>query len=107
MSRLTPKIKINDTVMVIAGKEKGKKGRVLKVFPSENRVVVEKVNFIKKHARPSQKHRQGGIIEKEGALDISKVMIYCKKCDRPVKVGHSVLQDGSKQRFCRRCEETL
>ncbi len=101
------KIRINDTVVVIAGKEKGKKGRVLKVQPAENRVIVEQVNFVKRHSRPSQKQRQGGIVEKEGPLNVSKVMVYCKKCDRGTKVGQTVLEDGKKQRFCRRCKETF
>ena len=101
------KVKVNDTVVIISGKEKGKKGKVLKVFPRKNRVIVEKVNFIKRHSRPTQKQRQGGIIEKEGSIDLSKVMIYCKKCDQPVKLGNMVLQDGTKQRFCRRCQETI
>ncbi len=107
MAKTSTKVKKNDTVVIITGKEKGKKGRVLKVHPADNRVVVEKVNFIKKHKRPSQKQRKGGIIEKEGPIDLSKVMILCKKCDRPTKVGQVVLEDGKKQRFCRRCKETL
>lgn len=106
-TKVSTKIKTNDTVVVIAGKEKGKKGRVLKVHPAVNRVVVEKINFVKRHQRPSQKQRKGGIIEKEGAIDLSKVMVYCKKCDRPSRLGLVVLEDGKKQRFCRRCRETL
>lgn len=101
------KVRKNDTVVVIAGKEKGKRGRILKIHPSENRVFVEKVNFIKRHQRPTQKQRKGGIIEKEGPIDLSKVMVYCKKCDRPTKIGMITLEDGKKQRFCRRCKETL
>lgn len=101
------KVKTNDIVVVTSGKEKGKKGRVLKVFPADSKVIVEKINFIKRHSRPSQKQRQGGIIEKEGCINLSNVMVYCKKCDRGTKVGHVVLEDGRKQRFCRRCKETL
>ena len=79
-------IKVNDTVAVIAGKEKGKRGRVLMVLPAEERVIVEKVNFIKRHTKPSQKQRQGGIIEKEGPIHLSNVQLYCKKCGKPVRV---------------------
>jgi len=107
MKATTTKVRVNDTVVVISGREKGKKGRVLRVAPAENRVVVEKVNFIKRHQRPTQKQRKGGIIEKEGPLDLSKVMVFCKKCDQPTKVGRKVLADGAKQRFCRRCQENL
>jgi large subunit ribosomal protein L24 len=107
MEKTKTKVRVNDTVEVIAGREKGKKGRVLKVLPAENRVIVEKINFIKRHRRPTQKQRQGGIVEKEGSLDLSKVMVYCKKCDRSTKVGQAVLEDGKKQRFCRRCKEPL
>jgi large subunit ribosomal protein L24 len=107
MKATTTKVKTNDTVVVISGKEKGKRGRVLKVYPADHRVVVEKVNFIKRHRRPTQKQRQGGIIEKEGPIHLSKVQVYCKKCDRATKIGQAVLEDGNKQRFCRRCKETL
>ncbi len=107
MAKTGTKVKKNDIVVVISGKEKGKKGRVLKVHPAEGRLVVEKVNFIKRHQRPTQKQRKGGIIEKEGPIQMSKIMILCKKCDRPTKVGVAVLEDGKKQRFCRRCKETL
>lgn len=107
MTKTRTKVRKNDVVIITTGREKGKKGRVLKVFPSENKVIVEKVNFIKRHSRPSQKHRQGGIIEKEGFIDLSKVMIYCKKCDRGSKIGQIVLDDGKKQRFCRCCKETF
>ncbi|HEY5998867.1 MAG TPA: 50S ribosomal protein L24 [bacterium] len=96
-------IKINDTVAVIAGKEKGKRGRVLKVLPAEGRVIVEKVNFIKRHTKPSQKHRQGGIIEKEGPIHLSNVQPYCKKCGKPVRVRALTGVGGEKSRACARC----
>jgi large subunit ribosomal protein L24 len=107
MKASATKIRTNDTVVVISGKEKGKHGRVLRVNPDDNRVVVEKVNFIKRHRKPSQKQRKGGIIEVEGPLELSKVQVLCKKCDRPTRIGQVVLEDGKKQRFCRRCKETL
>jgi large subunit ribosomal protein L24 len=100
-------IKRNDTVQVIAGKEKGKRGKVLIVLPARQRVIVERVNFIKRHQRPTQKVRQGGIIEREGSLHVSNVMLVCGKCDKPTRTGMQVLADGRRVRVCKRCRETL
>jgi large subunit ribosomal protein L24 len=100
-------IKRNDTVVVIAGKEKGKRGKVLIVLPERQRVVVERVNFIKRHQRPTQKIRQGGIIEREGSLHVSNVMLVCGKCDKPTRPTTQVLADGRRVRVCRKCRETL
>ena len=96
-------IKVNDTVAVVTGKEKGKRGRVLMVLPEKERVIVEKVNFIKRHTKPSQKQRQGGIIEREGAIHVSNVQPYCKKCGKPVRLRHLTGTDGTKSRACARC----
>jgi len=93
--------------MVIAGKEKGKKGRVLAVYPEEGRIIVEKLNIIKRHQRPTQKQRQGGIIEREGPIHISNVMLLCGRCDRPTRVSYSVLEGGKKIRMCKRCGEAI
>ncbi len=102
------KIKKNDIVLVIAGKDKGKTGKVLKVIPKKNRVVVEKVNFIKKHVRPNpQKGIQGGTLEKEAPIHISNVMYFCSNCGTGVRVGFRVLDDGSKVRYCKKCGTTL
>ena len=100
-------IKVNDTVSVIAGSEKGKKGKVLKVFPDANRVIVEKINFIKRHTRPTQQNKQGGIVEKEAAIHASNVMVYCKKCSRPVRLRRLRGADGVKNRACARCGDIL
>jgi len=100
-------VKKNDLVMVIAGKEKGKTGKILKIISKKNRVVVEKVNFIKRHQRPTGQIRQGGIIEKEGPIQVSSVMIMCSKCNRPVRIGKRVLEDGKKVRVCKKCGEDL
>jgi large subunit ribosomal protein L24 len=100
-------IKRNDTVQVIAGKEKGKRGKVLIVLPERQRVIVERVNFIKRHQRPTQKVRQGGIIEREGSLHVSNVMLVCGKCDKPTRTAMQVLADGRRVRVCKRCRETL
>ncbi|HHS13582.1 MAG TPA: 50S ribosomal protein L24 [bacterium] len=101
------KIIKNDTVLVVSGNYKGKKGKVLKVFPKENRVIVEGVNFIKRHTRPTQKNQQGGIIEKEAPIHISNLMVVCPKCDTPTRLGRKVLDDGKRIRTCRRCGEML
>ena len=100
-------IKRNDTVVVIAGKEKGKRGKVLAVLPQKDRVIVERVNFIKRHQRPTQRVRQGGIIEREGSLHLSNVMLLCGKCGKPTRTGTQRLADGRRARVCRRCGETL
>jgi large subunit ribosomal protein L24 len=107
MSRPHFRIKKNEEVEVIAGREKGKRGKVLKVIPKKERVVVEKVNFIKRHTRPGARSRQGGIVEKEGPLHISNVMLVCSKCERAVRVGYKILDDQRKVRHCRRCGEIL
>ncbi|MGW8208397.1 MAG: 50S ribosomal protein L24, partial [Syntrophobacteria bacterium] len=91
-------IKKNDTVMVIAGKEKGKSGKVLRILPKKDRAVVEKVNFIKRHMRPGPHSRQGGIVEKENPINISNLMVVCGKCTDPTRVGRRVLEDGSRVR---------
>ena len=101
MHKKHPKIKKNDKVIVIIGKEKGKIGTVLKVDSEKSRVIVEKVNMVKKHARPSAKTAQGGIIEKEAPLNISNVMIVCNKCAEPTRIGNRRLEDGSKVRVCK------
>jgi large subunit ribosomal protein L24 len=100
-------IKKNDTVLVIAGKEKGKSGRVLSFYPSKGRLLVEKVNMIKKHMKPSRKYSQGGIIEKEAPLNISNVMLVCPKCNKPTRISNTLLQDGRKVRMCKKCNEVM
>jgi large subunit ribosomal protein L24 len=100
-------IKKDDFVKVIAGKDRGKQGRVLRVFPKEGRLIVERLNMIKRHTRPTQQMQQGGIIEREGKMHISNVMLVCTRCERGVRVGHRQLEDGTKVRVCRRCGEGL
>jgi large subunit ribosomal protein L24 len=101
------KVVKNDTVLVISGNYKGKKGKVLKVFPKENRVIVEGVNFIKRHTKPSQKNQQGGIVEKEAPINVSNLLVVCPKCDTPTRLGRKVLNDGKRVRICRNCSEML
>jgi large subunit ribosomal protein L24 len=100
------RIKKNDNVMVITGKDKGKTGKVLRINRKTDRIVVEKVNMIKRHVKPSQKTK-GGIMERENPIAVSNVMIYCDKCSKPVRVGKKLLEDGKKIRYCRKCEEVI
>ena len=100
-------VRRGDTVGVIAGKERGKRGKVLGVLRDSSRVVVEHLNMIKRHQRPTQKLRQGGIIEREGPLAVSNVLLVCGRCNRPVRVGIKVLNDGRKVRACKRCGESV
>lgn len=102
-----PGLKKGDTVQVIAGREKGKIGKVLEVRPEREQVLVEKINIVKRHQKPSQKQRQGGIIEKEGPLHVSNVMPVCPACGKPTRVGKKMLTDGTKLRVCKRCGESL
>ena len=100
-------IRKDDTVVVITGKDKGKKGKVLSTHPAAGKVVVEGVNFATKHVKPRKMGDPGGIIEAEGAMYVSKVQVICPACKKPTRVGHKKLADGSKQRICKRCGETL
>jgi len=100
------RLKKGDMVKVEAGKEKGKTGKIMKIIRKEGKVIVEKVNFVKKHQKPDAKGK-GGIVEKEGPLQMSNVMFLCSKCDRGVKVGYKILDDGKKVRICKKCQEIL
>lgn len=101
------RVRKNDVVQVTSGKEKGKRGKILRVLPEKGRVLIEKLNIIKRHQRPTQQIRQGGIIEKEAPLHVSKVLIVCTKCDRGVRIKFKHLQDGKKARVCGKCGEVL
>jgi len=101
------KIRKNDTVLVIAGKDKGKKGKVRFAYPEDERLLVEGVNFIKKHARATGRVRQAGIIEREVPISVSDVMLLCAKCNHPARVGFRFLEDGRKVRVCRSCHEVI
>jgi large subunit ribosomal protein L24 len=100
-------VRKGDTVVVVAGKERGKRGKVLRVLPEEGRVVVERINMVKKHQRPTQKVRQGGIIEREGAIHLSNVMLVDPSSDKPTRVGMKALSDGKKVRVAKRSGEML
>ena len=100
-------IKKDDTVLIISGKEKDKRGRVLSVNPSKNMLLVERINIIKKHMKPSRKYAQGGIIEKEAPLHISNVMLICPKCSKPTRMSSTMLSGGKRVRVCRKCKEVI
>ena len=100
-------IRKNDTVLVIAGKDKGKKGRVRFAYPKDERLLVEGINFIKKHSRARGRVRQAGIIEREATISVSDVMLLCNKCNHPARVGFRFLADGRRVRFCRSCGEVI
>ena len=100
-------VKKGDTVVVITGKDKGKKGKVLQVIPKENRVVVEGVNIVKRHTKPSQANPQGGILEKAAPIHSSNVMMWCSKCDSGVRVRTQVAENGDKAKTCASCGQNL
>jgi large subunit ribosomal protein L24 len=104
---MAAKVRKNDTVQVIAGRDKGKKGKVTRVIPKEERVVVEGVNIRKRHARARRPGEQGGIIEFPAPLHVSNVAVVCAKCGRPARVGFRILADGTKVRYCKRCDEVI
>ena len=107
MFKKQPLIRKNDKVVVRAGKEKGKIGTVLKVDSEHGRVVVEKVNVVKRHSKPGGSNAQGGIIEKEAPVHLSNVMLVCTKCAEASRVGKKRLEDGSKVRVCKKCGEFI
>jgi large subunit ribosomal protein L24 len=100
------KLKKGDTVKVLSGKDKGKTGKIIRVIPEEDRVIVEKINLIKKHKRPDQKSK-GGILEKEAPLHVSKVGLLCGKCNKSVRVRSKIIEDGKKVRLCSQCNEVI
>jgi large subunit ribosomal protein L24 len=99
-------LKKGDLVKVIAGKEKGRTGKILKTIREKDRVVVEKLNLLKKHKRADAKSK-GGVIEKEGSIHASNVLLICNKCDTGVRLGYKILEDGKKVRVCKKCNEIL
>lgn len=96
-------VKKGDTVFVLSGKDRGKKGKVLKVIPDDMMVLVEGVNMVTKHAKPRGRYQQGGIIHQESPISSSKVMYYCDKCGKPSKISKKILESGQKARVCGKC----
>lgn len=101
------KIRKNDTVLVITGKDKGKKGKVRFAYPKEQELLIEGVNFIKKHSRAKGAARQAGIIDLEAPIHVSNVMLLCNKCNKPSRIGFAKLEDGRRVRICRSCREVI
>ena len=107
MRKKHPFIKKDDKVIILTGKEKGKIGTVLKVDVEKGRVIVEKINMVKRHSRPGGRSAQGGIVEKEAPIHISNIMLVCNKCAEPSRIGKRILEDGSKVRVCKKCGQLL
>ncbi len=100
-------VKKNDMVKITAGKERGKTGKVLRVLSGKGRVVVESLNIIKRHTRPNQLNPEGGIVEREAPLSISNVMLVCGSCNQATRTGVRLLEDGTKTRYCKKCNESV
>ncbi|NLN48519.1 MAG: 50S ribosomal protein L24 [Clostridiales bacterium] len=100
-------VKKGDQVVVISGKDKGKKAKVLVALPKEGKIIVEGVNMSKKHKKPSGQMQQGGIINQESPINASKAMLWCDRCKKGVRIGKKILQDGTKVRYCKSCGEML
>jgi large subunit ribosomal protein L24 len=101
-------VKKNDQVLVITGKDRGTRAKVLRIVASKGKAVVERVNLVKRHTRPNpNKGIQGGILEKEAPLPVAKLMVICPECGEPTRVGHKRLEDGRGQRFCKKCDATF
>ena len=100
-------VRKEDTVVVLTGRNQGKRGRVIGVLPAKKKVIVEGVNVQKKHMKPNKQYQQGGIIEKEAPINVSNVMLVCPKCDAPTRIGNSILEDGRKLRACKKCKEVM
>ncbi len=107
MASVKMHVKKDDMIKVMAGKERGKSGKVLRVFPEKGRVVVEGLNVVKRHTRPSQLNPEGGIVEKEAPISASNVMLVCGSCNEATRTGVRTLEDGTKARFCKKCNASV
>jgi len=101
------RIRKGDSVIVVSGKGKGRKGKVLKIDPKKQRLIVESVNLLKRATKPTKNNPKGGIIQKESPVHISNVMLICSSCSKPTRPGHLIAKDGTKVRICRKCEAEL
>jgi len=106
-ARVKSRLKKNDMVMVVTGRDRGKTGKVMRVMAGEARVVVERLNVVKRHSKPRGPQSPGGIVEKEAPIPISNVMFFCERCNAPVRIGIKALADGARVRVCRRCGEQV
>lgn len=105
--RIPTRLKKGDTVLVVAGREKGKTGRLLRVIPEKNRATVERLNMVKRHRKGAGPQQVGGIIEKESPIHLSNLMLVCERCNKPTRIGSKRLADGTATRTCRRCGEVV
>jgi len=101
------RLKKDDQVEVLSGKDKGRVGKILRVDPKNNKAIIEKVNVVKRHTKPNPANQQGGIIEKEAMVDLSNLQLICPKCAKTVRLGTKYLDDGDKVRICKKCNETV
>ena len=101
------KIILGDTVQVIKGKDRGKKGKILQILPERTKALVEGINLVKKHKRKTQQDQQGGIVSIEAKISMANLMLLCKHCNRPARIGITLLKDGTKTRLCKRCKEPV
>ncbi|MDP2912404.1 MAG: 50S ribosomal protein L24 [Candidatus Omnitrophota bacterium] len=101
------KIKKNDIVYVLSGRDRGKTGKVFRIFSRDNRALVEGVNYVKKHSRKTKSDQQGGIVQKESPIHISNLALFCKQCKKHTRVGINVLADATRSRYCKRCKEVI
>lgn len=100
-------LKLNDKVEVIAGKDKGRVGKIIKIYSDTNKAKVEKINVVKRHVKPNMSNQQGGIIEMEAPIHVSNLMLICSKCAKTVRIKTSLLDDGTKVRVCKKCGESI
>ena len=100
-------LKADDQVEVIAGKDKGRVGKVLRIFPAENKATVERINMIKRHTKPREMNQQGQIVEREAPIDVSNLQLICPECTQTGRIGRKLLDDGTKVRFCKKCGESI
>lgn len=107
MRQGSTKLRVNDKVEIIAGKDKGRVGKVLRIERETNRILVERINLIKKHQKGTDASQAGQIIEKEAAIHISNVMLVCPECAETVRIGKQTLEDGTKVRVCKNCKATI
>lgn len=101
------KIRLGDTVQVIKGNDRGKRGKVLKILPQEKRAIIEGINLVKKHKRKTQQDQPGGVVSIEAPISLSNLMLFCRHCSRPTRIGFSVLKNGEKTRICKVCKEVI
>jgi large subunit ribosomal protein L24 len=100
-------VKKGDTVLVLSGKDSGKKGKVLGVNPGDSTVLVEGVNMVTKHVKPKGRYQQGGLVHQEGTINSAKVMLVCERCGKPTKIAKSIQDNGEKSRICKKCGEVI